>query len=164
MARHLTLLAIDRACAALVAVSPQAYAEQHDLRVEEVADSMSAVIGMTPPAMLDAGAWGTFFVCDSETRAVVGACGFKAPPDALGSVEIAYFTFPPREGHGLATAMASELTTRAKSSSAVERVIAHTRPERNASTRVLEKSGFQRDGEIVDPEDGLVWRWVRSGS
>jgi RimJ/RimL family protein N-acetyltransferase len=60
--------------------------------------------------------------------------------------------------------MASELTTRAKSSSAVERVIAHTRPERNASTRVLEKSGFQRDGEIVDPVFGLVWRCIRSGS
>lgn len=161
--RHLTLLPIDRACAALIAASPQTYAEQHDLRVDEVAESMSAVIGMTPPAMLDAGPWGTFFACDSETREVLGACGFKAPPDAQRTVEIAYFTFPPREGHGLATAMASELTTRAKASVAVERVIAHTLAERNASTRVLEKLGFQHDGEIVDPEDGLIWRWVRSG-
>ena len=37
----------------------------------------------------------------------------------------------------------------------------HTLPTPNASTRVLLKCGFQRKGEIVDPEDGLVWRWER---
>ena len=159
MARPLTLLPIDRACAALITVSPQAYAEQHDLRVDEVADSMSAVIGITPPAMLDAGEWGTFFASDADTREVVGACGFKSPPGADRTVEIAYFSFPPREGRGLATAMAAELTARAKASGAVDRVIAHTLPHLNASTRVLEKSGFLRDGEFIDPDDGLVWRW-----
>jgi hypothetical protein len=25
--------------------------------------------------------------------------------------------------------------------------------------RVLEKLGFTCVGEVVDPEDGLVWRW-----
>jgi hypothetical protein len=34
-------------------------------------------------------------------------------------------------------------------------------PEINASARVLEKSGFQKTGEIIDPEDGPVWRWER---
>jgi RimJ/RimL family protein N-acetyltransferase len=38
-------------------------------------------------------------------------------------------------------------------------VRAHTLPERNASTRILEKCGFTFRGEILDPEDGLVWRW-----
>jgi RimJ/RimL family protein N-acetyltransferase len=36
---------------------------------------------------------------------------------------------------------------------------AHTMPEQNASTRVLEKCGFRWLGEVVDPEDGAVWRW-----
>jgi [ribosomal protein S5]-alanine N-acetyltransferase len=40
-------------------------------------------------------------------------------------------------------------------------VRAHTLPERNASTRVLEKCGFEFTGEVVDPEDGPVWRWER---
>ena len=42
----------------------------------------------------------------------------------------------------------------------VTAVIAHTLPERNASTRVLEKAGFRFDGD--DQEEGeYVWRWVR---
>jgi RimJ/RimL family protein N-acetyltransferase len=41
---------------------------------------------------------------------------------------------------------------------------AHTLPEMNASCRVLEKAGFKRLGEVIDPEDGLVWRWERRPS
>ena len=36
---------------------------------------------------------------------------------------------------------------------------AHSRPENLASARVLEKSGFRRVGQVIDPEDGLVCRW-----
>ncbi len=44
----------------------------------------------------------------------------------------------------------------------VQLIRAHTRPEANASTRVLRKCGFVHIGEIIDPEDGPVWRWERS--
>ena len=30
-----------------------------------------------------------------------------------------------------------------------------------ASTRVLTKCGFSRIGEVIDPDDGLVWRWEK---
>jgi RimJ/RimL family protein N-acetyltransferase len=40
-------------------------------------------------------------------------------------------------------------------------VRAHTLPELNASARALTKCGFKRVGEVVDPEDGLVWRWEK---
>jgi RimJ/RimL family protein N-acetyltransferase len=43
--------------------------------------------------------------------------------------------------------------------SAVRIVRAHTLPQANASTRVLEKCGFAHAGAIDDPEDGWVWRW-----
>lgn len=153
------LLSIDRACAELVGKSPAAYADQHDLRVDGVAEHMAAVIAMTPASMLDAGEWGTFFACAPDTRQVVGSCGFPAPPASERVVEIAYFTFPPFEGQGWATVMAATLTARAKASPSVDRVIAHTLPEPNASTRILEKCGFQRDGEAVDADAGPVWRW-----
>jgi hypothetical protein len=39
--------------------------------------------------------------------------------------------------------------------------IAHTLPEENASTRALRRNGFLFAGEVMDPEDGLVWRWER---
>ena len=60
--------------------------------------------------------------------------------------------------------MAAGLVERAERAIEVRRVRAHTRPEKNASTRILEKLGFERIGEIIDPEDGPVWRCDRACS
>ncbi|MBI4482370.1 MAG: GNAT family N-acetyltransferase [Acidobacteria bacterium] len=89
---------------------------------------------------------------------VVGSCGFKAPP-ASGEVEIAYFTFAEFEGCGIATSMARELLALAKAAEPGITVTAQTLPERNASTRILEKLGFALRGSVVHPEDGEVWEW-----
>ena len=96
---------------------------------------------------------------DSDT--VVGTCGFKGPPDADGVVEIAYGVAPEYQGKGYATEAAQALTDYAFRRDKVRVVRAHTRPEPNASTRVLTKCGFRRIGEVIDPEDGLVWRWEK---
>ena len=92
----------------------------------------------------------------------LGQCGFKGPPDADGMVEIAYAVNPEHEGQGYATEAAEALVSYAFSHSQVRVVRAHTLPESNASTRILTKCGFRRLGEIVDPEDGPVWRWERN--
>ena len=94
---------------------------------------------------------------DSDT--VVGRAGFKGPPAADGVVEIAYGLSPDYQGKGYATEAAEALTAYAFSSGKVRVVRAHTLPESNASGRVLTKCGFRRVGEVIDPEDGLVWRW-----
>ena len=91
----------------------------------------------------------------------VGQCGFKGPPDADGMVEIAYGVNPAHEGKGYATEAAGALVRHAFSQPQVRLVRAHTLPQANASTRVLGKCGFQYTGEVIDPEDGLVWRWER---
>jgi RimJ/RimL family protein N-acetyltransferase len=93
---------------------------------------------------------------------VVGACSFKHPPDTRGEVEIAYFTFPGHERRGHATAMAGALLALAADQPDALLVVAHTLPERNASTRVLERSGFRFVGVVEDPEDGTVWRYERA--
>ncbi len=103
--------------------------------------------------------FGGYLTLDAESRAVVGTCGFRTQPSKDGIVEIAYFTFPRFEGRGYATSMARELLALAASSPLVRRVIAHTLPERNPSTRVLEKVAMRFVGEVDDPEDGRVWRW-----
>jgi len=102
--------------------------------------------------------FGGYLVVDNGDS-VVGTCGFRTGPSAEGEIEIAYFTFPPYEGLGHATQMAVELTRIALASSSVRRVIAHTLPKRNASTRVLEKVGMRLCGPVEDLEDGMVWRW-----
>lgn len=103
--------------------------------------------------------WRGYFAVDEESGTVVGSCGFKGNPSAEGTVEIAYGTFASYEGCGYATAMAGALVKIARGDPYVRGVIAHTLPERNASCRVLEKTGFRRAGEIHDPDDGAVWQW-----
>lgn len=100
-----------------------------------------------------------FTIKSRATEAVVGSCGYKGPPDADQMVEIAYGIQPEFQGLGYATESARALSTFAFRSGQVRIVRAHTLPEENASTRVLTKCGFERVGEVVDPEDGLVWRW-----
>lgn len=102
-----------------------------------------------------------FSMVHRESETVVGACGFKAPPSADGFVEIAYGVAREYQGKGYATEAAQALTNYAFASGKVRVVLAHTRPEPNASTRVLTKCGFRRIGEVIDPEDGLVWRWEK---
>jgi RimJ/RimL family protein N-acetyltransferase len=153
------LIPIDRACAALIARDAAEFDALHGVDSDGVREQLASVIGMTPADMLAAGDWGTFFAYESETRRIVGSCGFKARPNPHGTVEIAYFTFAPFEGRGFATAMASDLVVRALSSIEAADVIAHTLPQDDASTRVLIKCAFQHVGEILDPEDGPVWRW-----
>jgi RimJ/RimL family protein N-acetyltransferase len=102
-----------------------------------------------------------FMLVQRASGSVVGRCGFKGPPGADGVVEIAYGVAAEHRGQGYATETAEALVTYAFSSGRVDVVRAHTLPEPNASTRVLTKCGFRRVGEVIDPEDGLVWRWER---
>ena len=98
----------------------------------------------------------------SAAPPVVGTCAFVGAPDAERRVEIAYFTFPAFERRGYGAAMAGALLTRAAASRAVDGVRAFTLPQPGASTRILERHGFQRTGTDVDPEVGTVWRWERA--
>jgi RimJ/RimL family protein N-acetyltransferase len=103
------------------------------------------------------GAWGTrFFVTSDE---LVGWGGFKGPPRE-GAVEIGYEIAAARQGRGLATEAATAMLAEAFADPAVERVLAHTLPVRNASNHILEKCGFRFEGEVL--VRGIqVWRYCR---
>jgi RimJ/RimL family protein N-acetyltransferase len=99
-----------------------------------------------------------YLVVEGESEQLAGTCSFKGPPDDAGAIEIAYFTFPGFAGRGIATEMARFLIERAREDEKVQKVIAHTLPEHNASTHVLEKIGMIFAGEAE--EDGsTIWRW-----
>lgn len=99
-----------------------------------------------------------------DTDEVIGRIGFKGPPTAEGVVEIAYGIDPEHQSQGYATEAAEALTAFALGQKPVRAVWAHTLPEANASTRVLTKCGFRCVGDVMDPEDGLVWRWEKAGT
>lgn len=100
-----------------------------------------------------------FAVVHRANGTIVGSCGYKGPPGPEAVVEIAYGVDPAYQGRGYATEMTRALIAFAFGSGRVKLVRAHTRPRESASTRVLTKCRFERVGEVVDPEDGLVWRW-----
>ena len=127
-------------------------------KAELSADWLARLRASTPPDPWTLG----FSMVHLDSDVVVGKCGFKGPPAADGVVEIAYGVSPEHQGKGYATEAARSLTEYAFSSAKVCVVRAHTLPEPNASTRVLTKCGFRRIGEVIDPEDGLVWRWERA--
>ncbi len=102
-----------------------------------------------------------YIVLEKMTGVAVGMAGFKGPPDDHGVVEIAYGIAPAYWGRGYATQAAKGLVEFASDDDRVSRIRAHTLPERNASTSVLTKAGFELRGAVVDPEDGPVWRWER---
>ena len=103
-----------------------------------------------------------FAVVERASGLAIGSAGFKGPPDTAGVVEAAYGIVPAFEGRGFATEALRELVAFASRDDRVRAIRAHTLPAENASTRVLLKNGFSKLGEVVDPEDGRVWRWERS--
>ncbi len=103
-----------------------------------------------------------FAVVHREGNLVIGNAGFKGPPDEEGMVEIGYGIVPAFEGRGYATEAAAALVSLASRDDRIRRIRAHTFPEPNASTRVLTKCGFELVGEVIETEDGLVWRWERT--
>lgn len=146
----LVLLTPDEVLARIEALSPAERAE--------VSPDWLARVRMATPG--DPWMFG-FSIVERATGADVGDCGYKGPPDHEGCVEIAYGVSPERRGRGYATEAAAALVAFAFAQEGVRLVRAHTLPENGASPRVLEKCGFVRVGEVVDPDDGLVWRWER---
>ena len=100
-----------------------------------------------------------FAIVQRESGKIVGRCGYKGTPGPEAVVEIAYGVDPDYQGRGYATEAAQALVSYAFESGRVRLVLPHTLPHENASTRVLTKCKFSCAGEVIDPEDGLVWRW-----
>jgi RimJ/RimL family protein N-acetyltransferase len=102
--------------------------------------------------------WCSYAVYSNDELA--GLAGFRGPPDKDGWVEAAYVVFVPLRGQGIATAAAKQLMEIAATEGA-SGLYGLTLPQKNASTRILEKLGFEFAGETTDEDAGPVWRWTR---
>ena len=106
-----------------------------------------------------------FAVIHKIDNVLIGMGGFPGPPSSEGVAEIAYGIAPNYQGRGYATEVANALIDFASREPRVQKICAHTLAETNASTRVLEKCGFKKVGEAIDPENDLpIWRWERAVS
>jgi RimJ/RimL family protein N-acetyltransferase len=102
-----------------------------------------------------------FLAVDRETMTLCGSGGFKGEPGPDGVVEIAYGIDDAFQRRGYATEVAAALVAFAFADSRVRLICAHTLPDAAASARVLEKCGFARVPDVIDPEDGPLWRFER---
>jgi RimJ/RimL family protein N-acetyltransferase len=110
-------------------------------------------VGFTPP-------WIGYFA--EENGELVGTGGFKGRP-VNGTVEIAYGTFEKYRNQGIGTRICRKLVELSLKRDPYIRIKARTLPEKNFSTRILEKNNFIFNGTTDDPEDGEVWEWVFEG-
>jgi ribosomal-protein-alanine N-acetyltransferase len=104
-------------------------------------------------------AWWTYFVVHQSDFRLIGTCGFKGVPGPDGTVEIGYEIADQYQGRGLATEVARALVDHAFRHEAVVAVEAHTLAQENASVAVLRKLGFAFVEELLDVEDGAIWKW-----
>jgi len=103
--------------------------------------------------------WWTYFPILKNENKLIGSGGYKGKPNEQATVEIGYEIATDYRNQGLATEMAMALVTNAFKNLHVNTIIAHTLGEENASTKVLQKSGFKKVQEIYDPTDGVIWKW-----
>lgn len=165
--KTLDLLNIGHVTLQLLQSDTEKFCSLHGVQIGQNAGILLDVVAQTTKFMTSVGGdpkWFGYLAVDNKSKQIVGTCAFKGAPTIEKTVEIAYFTFPEFEGKGYATAMASMLIQTARSNPEVAGVIAHTLPETNASTSILQKVGMKYVGEVIDPEDGRVWRWSLENS
>lgn len=97
------------------------------------------------------------YVAADAGIAVGGGAFVGAPRD--NHVEIAYYTLKEWERRGYAKRTAAGLVAIATAVKPGIVVRAFTLPEHNASTAVLQATGFVHVGNSHDPDAGPTWEW-----
>lgn len=108
------------------------------------------------PAILG---WFFYLVIHRKHQRLIGAGGFKGKADHSGTVEIGYEISQDYRDQGLGTELAFGLIRFAFGHSYIQRVIAHTEKEYNASVKILQKAGMHFAGEVPDKENDSLWLW-----
>jgi RimJ/RimL family protein N-acetyltransferase len=80
--------------------------------------------------------WVGYFIVRQDK--IGGSCSFVGQP-IDGKVELSYWTFKEFEGQGIASFACKELVKIAKQADPSLTITAKTAPEKNASTKILEK-------------------------
>lgn len=106
-------------------------------------------VGFSPP-------WIGYYAMNENQ--LVGCAGFKGRP-IDNKVEIAYGTFEMFQKQGMGTEICKLLVNLSLKTNPSIRIMARTLPEKNFSTRILEKNAFKFMGTVNDLDDGEVWEW-----
>ncbi|MGI8864983.1 MAG: GNAT family N-acetyltransferase [Solirubrobacteraceae bacterium] len=94
--------------------------------------------------------FGLWLVRDRESGQMVGQGGLQSTfVAACNQVEVTWAIVPERWGQGLATELARGARKVALEDLGLDQIVAFTLPDNHASRRVMDKSGFVFEGEIL---------------
>ena len=105
---------------------------------------------------------GEWFQLAIATRAapdrLIGDCGFRARGDEPAIADVGFTLEPAAQGHGYATEAVGELLRYLFEDRGKHKVCADCDTRNDASWRLLERLGFQREGELRETyRDSGVW-------
>lgn len=159
---HLTLLNCDIPTLEAVIAGDRAIHEHLDVFVPEVWSTFGKTSFQYALDRIkefpEQAKWWTYLFVLKELNTLIGSGGYKGPPRG-GIVEIGYEVAPDYRNQGYATEVVKALAKMAFEHPQVRAVSAQTLGKVNASTRVLEKSGFQKVNTLQDELIGEIWCW-----
>lgn len=103
--------------------------------------------------------WFFYFAIHRADNRLIGIASFKGKPTPDGVVEIGYDVSQNYREQGYATEMGQALIRFAFNHPYIQKVIAHTEDEYNASVKVLQKCGLRFTGVVNGTDAGQLWRW-----
>jgi ribosomal-protein-alanine N-acetyltransferase len=159
--RRMTLVAATEELVAADLESPEALAaaigaEIPDNWPPELYESTAMRVALEQLRDSSEQGWSIWYLLSKkhDVPKVMGLCGFKGKPDAVGSVEIGYSIMRQFQMQGYATEAVERLVVWAFSHQNVVEVSAETLPYLRKSIRVMEKNGFRFTGP--GSEQGVV--------
>ncbi|RAI98699.1 RimJ/RimL family protein N-acetyltransferase [Chitinophaga skermanii] len=108
------------------------------------------------PSMLG---WFFYFVIHKTDKKIIGTGGFKGRPSPEGVVEIGYEISEDYRENGYASEAVEAFIRFAFHHQYVNKIIAHTLEEYNASVKVLQKNGLHFAGTVNTTDGGILWEW-----
>lgn len=138
------LIKTDRLC-----ITPQNIGEMNVLYDNEKDSEMKQAYHEMISTMLSLPGreeWGANWKITLSDGTPVGEIGFKGAPDAEGIVELGYGIDEPFRRKGYAAEAVKAISKWALEQESVKCVTAQTEPDNSISQKVLQNSGFIRDG------------------
>ena len=107
----------------------------------------------------DPGEWFQLAIATREDPdRLIGDCGFRARGDEPAIADIGFTLDPSFQGHGYATEAVAELLRYLFEDRGKHKVCADCDTRNDASWRLLERLGFQREGELRETyRDSGIW-------
>jgi len=115
------------------------------------ASAAAAYIGSKLMPSYEKHGFGLFHVTERASQKAVGMCGILKR-DWLDHPDLGFAFLPEFQGKGFATEASESVLREVSQALGIKQVLAITKPDHSVSIRVLQKLGFVRETQVIDPQ------------